>query len=76
MKQSTENKVKGTFHEVKGKVKEKFGKGDEQSRFGSRRPGGKDRGEDPKENRSSGEGPRRIALGMPLFNPGLFFDLN
>ena len=26
MKQSTEDKAKGTFHEVKGKVKEKVGK--------------------------------------------------
>ena len=26
MKQSTEDKAKGTFHEVKGKVKEKIGR--------------------------------------------------
>ena len=61
MKQSLKDKAKGTLHEVKGSVKEKVGRVDEQSPPGSRRPDRKDRRQGPTENRPSGENSRNVS---------------
>jgi uncharacterized protein YjbJ (UPF0337 family) len=60
MKQSTTDKASGEFHEVKGKVKEKVGQATNNPDLEAEGQGKKIGGKIQKENRPSGESPRRI----------------
>ena len=66
MKQSTKDKARGTFHEVKGKAKEKVGRATNNPDLASRRSRRKDKWEGAKENRPSGENPRNVTRATAL----------